>query len=47
VRSLRDGERPQELASLLGAEGGQAALLSAEELLGQVEGWKQRERSPS
>lgn len=47
VRSLRDDERPQELAALLGAGSGQAALLNASELLSQAEGWKQWEKSPS
>lgn len=46
VRSLGDGERPRELAALLGG-GSEAALLNATELLSQVEGWKQQERSLS
>jgi DNA repair protein RecN (Recombination protein N) len=47
VRSLHGGERPRELAALLGTDGSQAALVSAEELLSQVVGWKQQKRNPS
>lgn len=46
VRSVDDGERPQELAGMLGGDG-QAALLNATELLARVQDWKERERSPS
>jgi len=47
VRSLEDGERPHELASLLGGDGSRASLLNAQELLAQVQSWKQQERSPA
>ncbi|MDI7275200.1 MAG: DNA repair protein RecN [Anaerolineae bacterium] len=45
VHHLGGDERPRELAALLGGDGSQASLLSATELLAQVEAWKQEERS--
>lgn len=47
VRGLGAEDRPHELAAMLGGDGSTASLLNATELLTQVEGWKQKERSPS
>ncbi|HOG45648.1 MAG TPA: DNA repair protein RecN [Anaerolineae bacterium] len=46
VRRLAAAERAHELAGMLGGDGTSASLLNAEELLAQVEGWKQQERQP-
>ncbi len=54
VRTLGPDERAHELAAMLGGDGSSASLLNAEELLAQVQEWKQQgahaslrtERSP-
>jgi len=45
VRSLDEGERPRELAAMLGGDGSEASLANAIDLIAQVAGWKEQQRS--